>query len=166
MGLSSTSVAALRISSQSNLLHTLFSGFAGSITKGLELESISPLLPYVYFVDVNINVTAVSKMVRVQSLIEDVKLIKESRTSFSNLAYLDDCIAIYLLSYCLCILAFCFLCSLIIVLMTAWLIQNYRKPCFHHRLQRNRKDFLMKIVNAYTLRQLHYDFCGQVNSCC
>ena len=75
MGLCSTSVAALRISSQLNLLHTLFSGFAGSITNGLELENISPLLPYVYFVDVNINLTAVSKMVRVQSLIKDVNLI-------------------------------------------------------------------------------------------
>jgi hypothetical protein len=35
MGLSSTFLAAFLIFSQSNLLHTLFVGFAGSITNGL-----------------------------------------------------------------------------------------------------------------------------------
>ena len=75
MGLSSTSLAALPISSHSNLLHTLFSGFAGSITNGLELENILPLLPYVYFVDANINLTVIPKTFLAQSLIEDVKLI-------------------------------------------------------------------------------------------
>ena len=39
MGLSNTSFAAFPISSQSNLLHTLFSGFAGSITNGLQLKA-------------------------------------------------------------------------------------------------------------------------------
>ena len=79
MGLCRTALAALRISSQSNLLHTLFSGFAGSITNGL--ENIPYVLLYIYcyhmyyFVDENINLTAVSKTVRVQSLIEDAKLI-------------------------------------------------------------------------------------------